>query len=64
LVELAKKVEYLEREKLNIEKKVMGLCFHLHIMKIRAQEEQKTLVILESDLFLQIEACNFLQNIV
>ncbi len=34
LVELAKKVEYLEREKLQIDEKVMGMHFHMHALKI------------------------------
>jgi hypothetical protein len=32
----------------------------MHDLKTTMQEEQKTLVILESDLLLQIKACNYL----
>jgi hypothetical protein len=38
-VESTKKVEYLEREKLKIEEKITRMCFHMHVLKIAAQEE-------------------------
>jgi hypothetical protein len=31
--------EYFEREKLNIEEKVIGMCFHMHVLKTTTQEE-------------------------
>jgi hypothetical protein len=60
LVKSAKKVEYLEREKLKIEEKITRMCFHMHVLKITTQEEQKTLATLASDLLLQIKAYDFL----
>ncbi len=39
LVKSTKKVEYFEREKLNIEEKVIGMCFHMHVLKTTTQEE-------------------------
>jgi hypothetical protein len=39
LVNSTKKVEYLEREKLNIKEKVMKMCFHMHVLKTIAQKE-------------------------
>jgi hypothetical protein len=39
LVKSTKKVEYLEREKLKIKEKVTWMHFHMHALKIIAQEE-------------------------
>ncbi len=39
LVESTNKIEYLEREKLKIEEKIIHMCFHMHVLKIAIQEE-------------------------
>ncbi len=39
LIKSTKKVEYLEREKLNIEEKITRMHFHMHVLKTITQEE-------------------------